>query len=151
MSAVSDSIAGAGSTLRPCARGSSLPRSISKQPGRSEKQRDEEPIETQDLAHGAIRGLVHPSDQRDHGDQRLSERRREQRACHSMWLEARDDGTDDSDGEHPDIHQVGAIAITPEDANGTDHPDEEEWRSERKADGGFVRGIACLHRCNPSG
>src|SRR5918998_3268106 len=30
-----------------------------------------------------------------------SERRREQRACHSMWLEARDDGTDDSDGEHP--------------------------------------------------
>ena len=66
-----------------------------------------------------------------------------------MWLEARDDGTDDSDGEHPDIHQVGAIAVTPEDANGTDHPDQEEWCRERKADGGFVGGIVRLHRFNP--
>ena len=57
------------------------------------------------------------------------------------WLEARDDGTDDSDREHPGILSR-AIALTPEDANGTDHPDEEEWCRERKADGGFVRGIA---------
>jgi hypothetical protein len=31
----------------------------------------------------------------------------------------------DSDGEHPNIHQVGGVAVNPEDANGTDHPDEE--------------------------
>ena len=88
--------------------------------------------------------MLQPGDQRDHGDQRLSERRREQRACHSMWLEARDYGTDDSDGEHPDIHQVGGIAISPEDANSTDHPDEDECCRERNADGPFVRGIARL-------
>ena len=69
---------------------------------------------------------MHPGDQRDHGDQRLSERRREQRACHSMWLEARDDGTDESDGEHPAIHQVGVVACSPDDANGAIHPEEEE-------------------------
>src|SRR5919107_2700785 len=78
-----------------------LPFSETKQPGRSDKQRDEEPIQPQILRHGAITGMLRPGDARDHGDQRLSERRREQRAWHSMWLEARDDGTDDSDGEHP--------------------------------------------------
>src|SRR5215213_2932317 len=70
-----------------------------------------------------------------------SECRREQRACHSMWLEARDDGTDDYDGEHPDIHQVGGVARSPDDANGKVHPDEDECCRERNADGGSVRDI----------
>ncbi len=56
---------------------------------------------------------MHPGDQRDHGDHRLSERRREQRACQSMWPEARDDGTDDSDGEHPDIHKSARSPARP--------------------------------------
>ncbi len=73
MSAVSDAVADALVNRPAPVRGSSLPRSVAKQPGRSEKQRDEEPIETQDLADGAIRGLVHPREERDHGDQRLSQ------------------------------------------------------------------------------
>jgi hypothetical protein len=52
-----------------------------------------------------------------------------------MWLEAGDDGTDDSDGEHPDIHQVGEPARSPDDADGKDHPDEDECCRERNADG----------------
>ena len=135
-----------GSTLRRCARGSLLPRSIPKQQRRSDKQRDEEPIQGQDFGHGANAGLVLPGDQRDHGDQRLSERRREQRACHSRWPEARDDGTDDSDGEHADIHQVGEVARMPDDANGKGHPDEDECCRERNADGSSVRGSVRLHR-----
>ena len=89
-----------GSTLLPFPRGKLLPPSIPKQPGRADKQRDEEPIQDQDSqdSRRAPRE-AQPEDQHDHGDQCLSERRREQRACHSMWLEARDDGTDDSDGE----------------------------------------------------
>lgn len=35
-----------------------------------------------------------------------------------MWLEARDDGTDDPDGEHSAIHQVGGVPLIPDDANG---------------------------------
>jgi len=69
-----------GSTLRPCARGSLLPRSMPKQQRRSDKQRDEEPIQGQDLSRPAPRG-VQPEDQRDHGDQRLSEHRRGRRAA----------------------------------------------------------------------
>jgi hypothetical protein len=80
-----------------------------------------------------IGGPVHPGDQGDHGDQHLGERRREQRACHSMWLEARDVGTDDSHGEHPEGHHLG-VAFTPEDANGN----EDECSRERNADGGSV-------------
>jgi hypothetical protein len=47
-----------GSTPRPCARGSLLPCSMPKQQRRSDKQRDEEPIQGQDLGHGANRALV---------------------------------------------------------------------------------------------
>ena len=60
-----------------------------------------------------------------------------------MWLEAGDDGTDDSDGEYPDIHQVGESARSPDDAGGKDHPDEDdECCRERNADGGSVRGVS---------
>ncbi len=59
---------------------------------------------------------------------------------------ARDDGTDDSDGEHPDIHHVGEVVLRPDDADGKVHPDEEERCRERNADGGSVRDIACLPR-----
>src|ERR671910_2784623 len=45
-----------GSTLLPCARGSLLPPSIPKQQRRSDKQRDEEPIQGQDLYRPAPRG-----------------------------------------------------------------------------------------------
>jgi hypothetical protein len=58
-----------------------------------------------------------------------------------MGLEARDDGTDDSDSEHPQIHQVGGIAIRPDDANAKTQPDEHECGRERNADGGSVRSI----------
>ena len=90
---------------------------------------------------------MHPGDQRDPDDQRLSERRREQRACHSMWPEARDDGTDESDGKHPDIHQVGELVLIPDDANGSVYPDEDECCRKRNDDGGSVREIARLPRC----
>jgi hypothetical protein len=63
-----------------------------------------------------------------------------------MWPEARDDGTDDPDGEHPDIHRVGVVVLRPNDANGTGQPDEEECCRERNADGGSVRDIARLAR-----
>ncbi len=49
----------------------------------------------------------------------------------------------------PTYIKSARIALTPQDANGTDHPDEEEWCRDRKADGGFVRGIAPLHRFKP--
>jgi len=39
---------------------------------------------------------------------------------------------------------ISVIAIDPEDANGTDHPDQDEWCRERKADGGFVGSITNL-------
>ena len=38
----------------------------------------------------------------------------------------RDDGTDDSDGQYRDIHQVGGATIRPNHANGTFHADEDE-------------------------
>ena len=63
-----------------------------------------------------------------------------------MWLEARDDGTDDSDGEHPDIHQVGEPTRSPDDADDKDHSDEDECCRERNADGGSVRGSVRLRR-----
>ncbi len=42
-----------------------------------------------------------------------------------MGSEARDEGTNESDSEHPEIHQVGASRFS-DDANGSIHPDEEE-------------------------
>src|ERR687889_771032 len=135
-----------GSTLLPCARGGMLPRSIPKQRRRSDKQRDEEPIQDQDPQDSWRAPRAQPEDQRDRGDQRLSERRRGQRARHSMWPEARDDGTDDSDGEHPGIHRVCGVVLGPDDANGKVYPDEEESCRERNADGGSVRDIARLPR-----
>ncbi len=89
---------------------------------------------------------MHPGNQRNHGDQRLSKRRREQRACPSMWPEARDDGTDDSDGEHPEIHQVGGFVLTPDEPNGKVHPDEEKRCRKRNADRNSVRDTAHLPR-----
>ena len=103
---------GCESALLSCARGRLLPRRIPKQQRRSDKQRDEEPSQPQDLYRRAPRE-DQPEDQHDHGDQRLRERRREQRACHSGWPQARDDGTDDPDGEHPDIQHVGVVVLTP--------------------------------------
>ena len=61
-----------------------------------------------------------------------------------MGLKARDEGADDSDGEHPEVHQVGGVALSADDANGTVHPYENECCRERKSDGGSVRGIARL-------
>ena len=49
---------------------------------------------------------------------------------------------------HTITQNPGPTYITPEDTNGTDHPDEEKWCRERKADGGFVGSIARLHRLN---
>ena len=63
-----------------------------------------------------------------------------------MWLEACDDATDDSDGEHSAIHQVGAVAGSPYDANGTDYPEEEECCRERNAYGESVRSVVLVHR-----
>src|ERR687898_485660 len=134
-----------GSTLRPCARGDLLPPGVPEQQRRSDEQRDEEPVYGQNLCRRAPRG-AQPEDQRDHGDHRLGERHREQRACHSMWPEARDDGADDPDGEHPDIHRVGEVVLRPDDPNGDVYPDEDECRRERNADCGPVRDFARLPR-----
>jgi hypothetical protein len=82
---------------------------------------------------------VLPEDQRDQGDQRLSERRCEQRAGHSNWLEARDDGIDKTNSEYPHIHQIGGVALNPKDANGKGNPDEEKCGGERNTGSGSVR------------
>ena len=82
--------------------------------------------------------MVLPGDQRDHGDQRLSECRCAQSAGHSPWPKAGDHGTDDSDGEHPGVHQVEGVALGPDEANGTDHPEQEDCCRECSADGESV-------------
>ena len=41
----------------------------------------------------------------------VRQRRREQRASQSTRLEARDDCTNESDGEHPDMQQVGGVVV----------------------------------------
>ena len=35
-------------------------------------------------------------------------------------------GTRDSDGEHPEIHRVGGIAVLPDDANAKAQPNEHQ-------------------------
>src|SRR5215213_1185725 len=134
------------STLLPRARGSLLPPSIPKQQRRSDELRDEEPVQGQDPQDPRRAPRAQSEDKRDHGDKRLGERRGEQCACHPVWPEARDDGTDDPDAEHPDIYQVGSVVLIPDDANGTGHPDEHDRCRERNADGGSVRDIARLPR-----
>ena len=64
--------------------------------------------------------LVLSDDQRDHDDQRLGDRHRDHRACHAMWLEAGDQGTDDPDAEHPAVGH-GCSAVPEAD----DHEAEE--------------------------
>src|SRR5688572_16723783 len=61
-----------------------------------------------------------------------------------MRSQARDEGTDDSDGEHAEIHQVGRIAVLPDDAHAKAQPDEDACRRERRADGESV-GSALGH------
>ncbi len=61
-----------------------------------------------------------------------------------MWLETCDDGADDSDGEHPEIHQVERVTFNSDHTNGTDQPDENECCRERKNRGESV--IVRLHR-----
>jgi hypothetical protein len=64
-----------------------------------------------------------------------------------MGLEARDDRTDDFDSEYPEIHQVGRIAVLPNDANAKTQPDEDECCRKRNADGESVHGsvYTCSH------
>jgi hypothetical protein len=135
-----------GSTLLPLPHGKLLSPSIPKLQRRSDEQRDEEPVHDQDPQDSRRAPRAQPEHQLDRGDQRLSERRRQQRACHFVRPEARDDGTDDPHGEHPAIHQVGGVARIPDDADGKVYPDEDERRRERDADGESVRDIARLPR-----
>ena len=53
---------------------------------------------------------------RDHGDQHLSQGRREHRARHANGLAAPDDGTDYAGGEHWTEHQVEGVVLGPDDA-----------------------------------
>src|SRR5687768_2289951 len=79
----------------------------------------------------------------DRADQRLRQRRREQRTSQSSRLEARADRTDESDGEHPDIQQVGRVVVLdPDEAGGSVEPDDQECSRERSADSESVRGVA---------
>ena len=48
-----------------------------------------------------------------------------------MRLKSRDEGTDDSDGEHADIHRVGGIALVSDDADPKVCPDQQERDRER--------------------
>ena len=48
-----------------------------------------------------------------------------------MGLKSRDEGTDESDGEHPDIHRVGGIALVSDDADRKVYPDQQERSRER--------------------
>jgi hypothetical protein len=59
-----------------------------------------------------------------------------------MWLEARDEGTDDADGKHSEIHQVGEFVLTADDPDGKVHPDEDECCRERNAGSSSVRSVA---------
>jgi len=60
------------------------------------------------------------------GDRRLSERRSDQRAGHSTRSEARDEGADAPNGEHPEVHQVGRVATPLDDADAEAQSDEDE-------------------------
>jgi hypothetical protein len=48
-----------------------------------------------------------------------------------MGLKSRDEGTDDSDGEHPDIHRVVRIALVSDDADRKVYPDQQARGLER--------------------
>jgi hypothetical protein len=48
-----------------------------------------------------------------------------------MRLKSRDEGTGDSDGEHPDIHRIGGIALVSDDADRKVYPDQQERCRER--------------------
>ena len=61
-----------------------------------------------------------------------------------MRLEARVDGTDDSNSEHPEIHQVGGIAVLPNNANAKAQPDKDKCCRKRNADGRSVRDTICM-------
>ena len=110
------------STRGPGARAESLPRGIAKQHGRACEQRDEYPMHQDDL-HGAGGVWHQEGDRAYHG---LRQRRHEQRACQSTRLKARDERADASDGEHPDIQDVGAVVVL--------YPDEAGGSGERKAE-----------------
>jgi hypothetical protein len=55
-----------------------------------------------------------------------------------MWLATCDDGANDSDGEHPEIHQVEGVPLNSDHANRTDEPDEDKCCRERKHSGESV-------------
>jgi len=76
----------------------------------------------------------------------LSKRRRHQRARHFLRPKPCDEDACDSDGEHPDIHQVGAFVRFSDDADGKVYPDEEERCRERNAASESVRDITALPR-----
>ena len=92
--------------------------------------------------HQQILPAGFPNHERDHGDQHLSDRCREERHRHSTRLEARDKGADESDGDHSQIHQVhGTVA---DDASGGVDKEEDEPCHACNADGGSVRNRAPL-------
>jgi hypothetical protein len=91
-----------------------LPRRSPKQPSRQEPQRGEESIQPNYLAGWAIAATLHSGDQRNHGDENLDERHREQRARQTTRPETRDGGTDDPDGEHTAERQVGGVVLGPD-------------------------------------
>ena len=110
----------------------------SKKQSRSKPQRGEGHIQYQIEAQ--------TGDQCDHTDQHLSKCRCKQRTCHSMWPEACDERTDDSDDDHSTIHQVGGVVLCPDYPDRKIHPDEEKCCRDRNADSNPVRDIVHLSR-----
>ncbi len=56
-----------------------------------------------------------------------------------MGPEVRDNGSDDHDGKHSTIHQVGGIIPASDEANGEVDPDEDEGRHDCDTDGGSIQ------------
>ena len=111
-----------------------LARRAPKQQSRSDKQQGEERIQNKHTKHTRwTPGIGIRDNERNHGNQSLGKCHREQRAGHSTRLEARDEGADESDGEHSEIYQVKALVI-PNDAHGSVHPYEDKCCCDRNAD-----------------
>jgi hypothetical protein len=71
----------------------------------------------------------------------LSECRSEQRAGHSTGSEARDEGADNPDSEHPEVHQVGRVAISPDNANAEAESDQDEGCRDRDTSGKSIHRV----------
>jgi hypothetical protein len=64
-----------------------------------------------------------------------------------MWLKARDEGTDDPDGEHSGIYRIGGIILAPDEGNSKVDSDEDEDDHNCNTEGSQAQSVACHSGC----